>query len=74
MTNKYEQYVKAIQEVALDPQTDNCVPVELAYQQALSIHLRSRQLVQEGITHPNTLTPAAKKRQIDRCYDQRGRL
>jgi len=70
--NKYASFVARIQDVALQGDGDNRVSVELEYQQALSIHLRSGQLIREGQLHPTVLIPERKAKQIERCYEQKG--
>jgi len=69
-SNKYLKYVEAIQDSALNSNLPNGINVELTYQQALSIYLRSSQLIKEGSLHPNQLSPKAKTAQIDKCYKQ----
>lgn len=71
MANKYLQFVEEIQQNALLSQNDNCIDFELTYQQALSIYLRSRQLILESIVHPATISPDEKVKQINKCYRQR---
>jgi len=63
--------IKAIQAMALNPRLPNGVKKELTYHQALSILLRSRQLVREGAYHPHLISEADKKAQIEECYRQR---
>jgi len=69
--NKYLNDVTDIQTVCLNIKLENGVPRELTYQQALSVLLRSQQLVREGKMHPNRLSDEQMKRQIDICYEQR---
>lgn len=63
--------VKAIQATALNPTLPNGVKKELTFHQALSILLRSRQLIREGAFHPHLISAADKKAQIEECYKQR---
>jgi len=69
--NRYERPVAEIQETALSNTLENGVCMELTYQQALSIHLRSRQLARESGHRDSGITDDEYSRQIDRCYHQR---
>lgn len=71
--SKYLKDVEAIQESAVLMGAFTGVVKELTYQQGLSILLRHRQLVQEGINYSNTLTPEEKAEQIEKCYEQRAK-
>lgn len=51
----------------------NRVARELTFQQAFSIHLRSRQLIEEGRDRPHLISDSKKAEQIDACYEQRMR-
>lgn len=68
----YQKFVEAIQRNAMFPKNENCISVNLTYQQALSIHMRSFQLISEGQIHP-TITQKEKDAQIEICDDQRYR-
>lgn len=72
-TNKYLKFVEDIQNSAFNFNQPNGISVELMYQQALSIHLRSSQLIKEGALHPNKLSQKAKNNQVDKCYKQQNR-
>jgi len=63
--------IKDIQTKAFNPTLPNGVKRELTYHQALSVLLRSRQLVREGAYHPHLISDADKKAQIEECYRQR---
>ena len=65
------KFIRIIQNNVMNPRLSNGVKKELTYQQALSIMLRSRQLIREGAYHPHTLHPEAKIFQINECYKQR---
>lgn len=69
-SNKYFKFVEVIQDSAFNFNLLNGISVELTYQQALSIHLRSRQLIREGALHPNQLDTKFLTNQIDKCYKQ----
>jgi hypothetical protein len=69
--NKYLRDVTKIQDAAINTNLPNCVSRELEYQQALSVLLRSRQLIREGGLHPNRISTKIKAEQIDKCYEQR---
>ena len=71
--NKYLNYVETIQDNALNFNLENGIIAELTYQQALSIYLRSSQLIKEGTLHSNQLSPKAKANQIEKCYKQQYR-
>lgn len=61
---------KTIQYNAFNPKTVNGIKKEITEQQAFSIFLRSKQLVKEGLLHPN-MSLAEYQRQIEECYRQR---
>lgn len=69
--NRYERPVASIQEVALSNTLGNGVVRELTYQQALSIHLRSRQLARENEHRGSGLPSNEYERQVNHCYHQR---
>lgn len=69
--NRYQRPVTEIQEAALSNTLENGVCRELTYQQALSIHLRSRQLAKESRHRNSGLSDTEFSRQVDRCYYQR---
>ena len=71
--NRNLKFVNRIQESAERTRLPNSKNVELTYQQALSIHLRSRQLVRDGAYHPHLISGDRKLRQVDMCYEQRHR-
>lgn len=64
--------IEAIRAAALNTEGDNIVSYELTYQQAFSIYLRSQHLKVGEIK--DILPEEEKRRQIDICYKQRGRL
>lgn len=63
--NRFARPVAIIQAAALQSGR------ELTYQQALSIHFRSRQLHRESNFHSDRISPEELERQINRCYEQR---
>jgi len=65
--NKFAKVINAIQETALQHSNS----YELTYQQALSIYLRSTQLIREGSNRSHGLSGKRKVEQINRCYKQR---
>ena len=69
--NRNLKFVTRIQENAKNTRLSNCKNIELTYQQALSIYLRSRQLVRDGAFHPHLISGERKSRQVDICYKQR---
>lgn len=71
--NKFAKVVSNIQETALQGGGHNLVSKELTYQQALSIHLRSRQLAREGAARPHGMNKGLLAKQVERCYEQRKR-
>jgi len=71
--NRNLKFVDRIQENALNTKNPNCTSTELTYQQALSVHLRSRQLIRDGAFHPHLISEANKAKQGNRCYEQRKR-
>lgn len=70
-SNQYTEYVETIQANALNNDLPNGIPTELTYQQALSIWLRSCQLVKEGAMH--SIHPKKLANQIEICYKQQFR-
>lgn len=70
--NKFAKAVNTIQESALRGGGQNLVSRELSYQQALSIHLRSKQLARESSRSSN-IKPEILAQQVERCYEQRKR-
>lgn len=68
--SRFENAVNKIQEAALIAGTENSLPRELTYQQALSIHLRSRQLARES-SRSNDAPSGRIADQIEYCYKQR---
>jgi len=66
------QAIQTIMENALAG-GENKVSREITFQQAFSVHLRSRQLQVEGANHPHLISDAERARQIDQCYAQRNR-
>ena len=69
--NGRNKRIKSIQTIAFNPTLPNAIKKELTYHQALSVWLRSRQLVREGAFHPHLISDAEKKEQIEECYRQR---
>jgi hypothetical protein len=70
MTKEYEEAVTRIQNAAKNCKLPNSISYDLTYQQALSIYIRSCQLEQESLLHPNKQNREIKK-QIEECYKQR---
>lgn len=66
--NKFAKVVSAIQETAL---RHSYTEYELTYQQALSVHLRSQQLMREGSNRSHGLSAGRRAEQVNRCYKQR---
>ncbi|KKM15043.1 hypothetical protein LCGC14_1700040 [marine sediment metagenome] len=71
--NRNLKFVTRIQENAESTKLPNCTNTKLTYQQALSVHLRSRQLVRDGAFHPHLISGERKSRQVNICYEQRHR-
>ena len=71
--NRNLKFVTNIQENAKNTELPNVASIELTYQQALSIHLRSRQLIREGAFHPHLISKENKDKQVAKCYEQRKR-
>jgi len=65
------RFIYNIQGNAINSKLSNGVKKELTYQQALSIMLRSKQLIREGSYRPNVIGPRTKTAQINECYRQR---
>lgn len=65
-----EKAVERIQQAALETYGENIIPTELTFQQALSIHIRSKQLRRESEAHPLD-NPARKSKEIDICWNKR---
>jgi hypothetical protein len=65
------KFIHTIQNNAMNTKLPNGVKKELTYQQALSILLRSKQLIREGSYHPHSISQQAKAFQINECYKQR---
>ena len=61
-----EEAVVKIQDAAMHTTGDNIVPTELTYQQALSIHLRSKQLQKEGLTY--SFDEKRKLKEMESCW------
>ena len=68
--NKYLRFVEEIQRNARETELPNGRKVELTYQQALSVYLRSCQLVKEGGVHLGQLGQSELSSQINECYRQ----
>lgn len=66
---QFELAVEKIQRAAMEATGSSIIPTELDFQQALSIHLRSKQLAREN--QMNTISKQEKHKQINACWRKR---
>jgi hypothetical protein len=68
---KQAKIISRIQYNAMNPRAPNKNKKEITFQQALSILLRSKQLIREGAYHSHSISSQTKDYQINECYRQR---